>query len=282
MSSICVVTDNENLKPLLIASEGSAGHLPLTTIREGQKRAHIRLYQIDDTGKRKLYELTIDNLGESKPEIDLDGICRGGAVHLTFLLNGAPIKHVSLPIHEATTVKRPWWLLAPAVLIAAALVFLLFPDEAPPPAPANGSFTIPSDPVESSTIVEPPSAVIVEALEATVYFSPNSAVLLPDTQEALLGLAEELSTKPEWRVQVSGHCALAGTEQGRIELSWERAQMVSSYLLASGWSPQEAPVLTGFGGKMPVTVDEDLQHLNRRVEILGLPKLDHPVTRPLQ
>jgi outer membrane protein OmpA-like peptidoglycan-associated protein len=118
---------------------------------------------------------------------------------------------------------------------------------------------------ESQPAAPPPEA-------ETVYFGPNSSLLTRSARDRLSSLAEELVGYRQLRISIRGHCALYGTEQGRIELSNERANTVEQYLLEraeglgqdpSGWTVES----TGLGGKEPVTRDEDRQNLNRRVEI---------------
>jgi outer membrane protein OmpA-like peptidoglycan-associated protein len=102
-------------------------------------------------------------------------------------------------------------------------------------------------------------------VQETIYFLPNDAGLTESARTALESLADKLSE--DHRLTISGHCALAGTERGRIDLSMQRAQATLDYLLGLGWRPSERPVVAGRGGAEPVTLDPDRQYLNRRVEI---------------
>jgi outer membrane protein OmpA-like peptidoglycan-associated protein len=102
----------------------------------------------------------------------------------------------------------------------------------------------------------------------TVYFLPDSPVLTPQTRSSLDRVAEELSRLPEEAtVRIVGHTALAGTEQGRIGLSRDRARNVYRYLQEQGWTPRQEVTVRGVGGNEPVTRDPDRQEQNRRVEI---------------
>jgi outer membrane protein OmpA-like peptidoglycan-associated protein len=120
-----------------------------------------------------------------------------------------------------------------------------------------------AEPVEEAE--EP--AVLPE--DTVVYFEPNSDVLTPSARDKISSLAEELSDVRGLRLTVVGHCALYGTEQGRIELSHERARRVVRYLRAQSGQAAESWQINaeGLGGKEPVTRDEERQYLNRRVVI---------------
>lgn len=102
----------------------------------------------------------------------------------------------------------------------------------------------------------------------TIYFEPDTSFLTPAAKEKLAKLAMELRPYEGPQVRIRGHCALYGTERGRIELSRQRAREAYSYLREAGWRPQSPPKITGMGGKEPVTTDEHRQYLNRRVEVL--------------
>jgi outer membrane protein OmpA-like peptidoglycan-associated protein len=112
---------------------------------------------------------------------------------------------------------------------------------------------------------EPAPAPVTETV--TVYFEPNRSRLIDearDTLDTLLSILEEFE---ELSVRIEGHCALRGSEQGRIELSDERSAAVRRYLRDSGWTPEGALEVEGYGGQRPVTLSEEDQYLNRRVEI---------------
>ncbi len=121
---------------------------------------------------------------------------------------------------------------------------------------------------------------IVLPEKSLVYFEPNSSVLTASAREKLEELAKELNETFRAYAQfdgislrIRGHCALYGTEQGRIELSRERASVVTEMLLELV-DGEARSLLNGrmeirsLGGREPVTRDEERQQLNRRVEIL--------------
>ena len=133
---------------------------------------------------------------------------------------------------------------------------------------------------EQPIVSEPPpepetkSPVFVES-EITdrysVYFKPDSPDL---TAEARLGLSEFIQKLPtkkdfdeaEFELEVRGHCARYGTEEGRAELSRERALTVYNYL-KSQWGIEADSLVSGAGASEPVTLKLEEQYLNRRVDI---------------
>ncbi len=107
-------------------------------------------------------------------------------------------------------------------------------------------------------------------LRQQVFFGPDSSRLTAEAQQKLSQFARELQNlppEPDFQLRIVGHCALYGTEKGREELSYDRAQQVAEYLENSGWEPAHKPVIKGLAGQNPVTKDSEKQHLNRRVEI---------------
>ena len=104
-------------------------------------------------------------------------------------------------------------------------------------------------------------------LSQNVYFGPDSSELSPEARRALSRFAEELQDYNQLSLRIEGHCALYGTEQGREELSYDRAQRVAQYFRELGYSFEEEPVIIGRGGDEPVSRNNDEQHLNRRVVI---------------
>lgn len=100
--------------------------------------------------------------------------------------------------------------------------------------------------------------------QTTVIFKPESAALTA----AAKGEMDELIDKfPEnVGIEIGGHCAIFGTETGRVRLSRARAAAVADYL--SGRIPDSVRVeIRGYGGSRPITRDLELQDMNRRVEI---------------
>jgi outer membrane protein OmpA-like peptidoglycan-associated protein len=100
-------------------------------------------------------------------------------------------------------------------------------------------------------------------------FYPDSTVMLPGEQEKLNRIAEILKRYSDRDIMVSGHTALAGTADGRMRLSVERAQAVADHLLSKNVRSADRIVIRGYGAEKPVadnTTDEG-RRKNRRVEI---------------
>ncbi|AEJ61138.1 OmpA/MotB domain protein [Spirochaeta thermophila DSM 6578] len=102
-----------------------------------------------------------------------------------------------------------------------------------------------------------------------IQFPPDSAVLLPEEQEKLRKIAQILSRYPERDLLVEGHTALAGTPEGRLALSIERAKAVADFLMKLGVRRPEQIVIQGYGATRPIAdnATEAGRSRNRRVEI---------------
>ena len=116
-----------------------------------------------------------------------------------------------------------------------------------------------------SNAKEPVKKVIISV--HTAYFPPNNTSIQKDTAQKLKELAKELKSTPNASVEISGHCAMTGTEEGRERLSKARAYNVLDYLKKEGWIPETEPVVKWYGGSRPVTFDQNEIYKNRRVEI---------------
>ena len=109
---------------------------------------------------------------------------------------------------------------------------------------------------------------VVISLE-DIQFAPDSALLLASEREKLSIIAEILSRYSGRDILVEGHTALAGTAQGRMQLSLERAEAVAAYLIGLGARRQDQVVIRGYGAERPVadnSTELGMQR-NRRVEI---------------
>ncbi len=128
----------------------------------------------------------------------------------------------------------------------------------------------PSEAAQPADTAEPADAAVMR--QWTVYFLPDDPSLIPDTRRSLDEIVERLKRMADERggirsLRIVGHCALAGTEAGRIELSQARAGNVWRHLRQAGAPQPDSLTVRGIGGQDPVTREPDSQHLNRRVEI---------------
>ncbi len=285
MAAICVAVDNGHLETLLVISEGASGTLALTTLNSGQDSAIIEVSTTDRSHSEKLYTLRLDKLTIEKPEIDVRGLIRSGVLHLEFDLEGKTCHRKTIRLRGRNTRRR--WALIPLLLVLAIGLFFvqnrgpeqpesvnpvpetrILAEPQPEPAPIAGTSPrgeIPSADTEPlAPFSEQPEMPIL--LEQSVYFLPDSAHLTTEAKIILDDLMSRLTMDED--LSINGHCALAGTEQGRVGLSKQRANSVYSYFLLRGWPTANEPVLKGLGGSDPITLEPGLQHLNRRVDIL--------------
>lgn len=102
-----------------------------------------------------------------------------------------------------------------------------------------------------------------------IRFEPDSAILMPTELEKLRRIADVLKSEPDRHLQVSGHTALAGTVEGRMQLSQERARAVAEALIAMGVRAPEDITVVGYGADRPIADNgtEAGKARNRRVEI---------------
>ncbi|MDR0401063.1 MAG: OmpA family protein [Treponema sp.] len=105
-------------------------------------------------------------------------------------------------------------------------------------------------------------------LEA-VQFASDSPELLPAEKTKLDFIGEILSRYPDRDILVAGHTALAGTREGRQELSVQRAAAVADYLIRRGIRSEDRVVVRGHGAEQPLADNgtEEGRRRNRRVEI---------------
>lgn len=109
---------------------------------------------------------------------------------------------------------------------------------------------------------------ITIALE-NIQFQPDSAVLMPSEQVKLDKIAEILNRYPDRDILVGGHTALAGSAEGRLILSQERAAAAADYLIEHDVRTPDRMVVQGYGAERPIADNstEEGMRRNRRVEI---------------
>jgi outer membrane protein OmpA-like peptidoglycan-associated protein len=102
-----------------------------------------------------------------------------------------------------------------------------------------------------------------------VQFQAESAKLLPKEQAKLDKIADILRRYPDRDILVGGHTALAGSKDGQMRLSQERAAAVADYLIGEHVRGPERMVVRGYGAEKPLGDNrtESGRRRNRRVEI---------------
>jgi outer membrane protein OmpA-like peptidoglycan-associated protein len=81
-----------------------------------------------------------------------------------------------------------------------------------------------------------------------------------------------LARYPERAILVGGHTALAGSAQGRQQISTARANAVADFLVSLGVRKMDGIIVRGYGAERPLgdNATEEGLALNRRVEIILL------------
>ena len=130
---------------------------------------------------------------------------------------------------------------------------------------------------EPAVKAAPPAEPVIKYEESriadsiSVYFEPDSSVLTEETKNRLSMFIQQLPSSEDFEegsftLEVRGHCAKFGTEEGRAELSRERAENVDIFL-ETRWGLESESSVAGAGASEPVTLKKDEQYLNRRVDI---------------
>jgi outer membrane protein OmpA-like peptidoglycan-associated protein len=101
-----------------------------------------------------------------------------------------------------------------------------------------------------------------------IRFRADTAIMLPGEMEKLDKIAAILKRYPERDILIGGHSAMAGTTEGQMRLSIERASVVADYLVAQQALKTDQVVVRGYGAERPVADNrtEDGRRKNRRVE----------------
>ena len=102
-----------------------------------------------------------------------------------------------------------------------------------------------------------------------IQFLPDSTVLAAGELEKIKKIGVILKNIPGRDIMITGHTALAGTEEGRKKLSVERAGAVAEYLLKLGAKEEKEIMIQGKGALEPVADNSTAEGMrrNRRVEI---------------
>ncbi|MCL1837075.1 MAG: OmpA family protein [Treponema sp.] len=102
-----------------------------------------------------------------------------------------------------------------------------------------------------------------------IQFQADTAIMLPGEREKLNKIVDILKRYQERDILVGGHTALAGTADGRMKLSSERASVVAGYLIEQGARTPDRVVVRGYGAERPIADNrtEEGMRRNRRVEI---------------
>ncbi|MFW5742970.1 MAG: OmpA family protein [Spirochaetota bacterium] len=286
--SIAVLVDNREFVRFCPLREGESGLINLTTMLPDQDRAYIEVYFVNGNLREHIHTFHASGIrtGDHKPQIVVSAHVRGGAT-LTLRVDGELVATEAFSIPAAMRRGRPGpWIAAAGVTVLLALLGwgILWITRGSGPVEPSGAAAAASGP---GAVVEPEAEPLDDtALPAdppplpddrTLYFTPESADLIPETRARLDATAVAIA---EWvaaggdparlTVTAIGHTALYDTKASRLELSRERAQAAAAYLesrLQELGSIGVGIETSGRGGNDPVTREIEAQWLNRRVEI---------------
>lgn len=292
---LVVLVDNKEYVPVSRLREADSGAINLTTMLPDQDQAHIELFFRGPRYLEQIHTFHLSGLhqGPERPRIVVSAH-RRDALRVTLRVDGELREEQSFAVPEE--VHRIAWL--PVILIAAAVLVLagfgvaagmgLF-SRSGPQARLDGQTISRSaeaidrvitpleeiDPVADGEATDSSGEPAAEPIpvEQTVYFEPESAVLLPEAV-ALLNETAELIAESDAppALEAVGHTALFGNAPARQQLSEERAAEVARTLralLAERGMENVEISASGVGGSQPVTTAEDEQWRNRRVELTG-------------
>ncbi len=101
-----------------------------------------------------------------------------------------------------------------------------------------------------------------------LYFEKTKAKVLERSYPALDDLVTALEENPTLKIQIEGHTDNVGNGKDLMELSWQRAEAIKSYLVEKDIDERRVSTI-GFGSQRPVSdnFSEENRSKNRRVEI---------------
>jgi peptidoglycan-associated lipoprotein len=97
------------------------------------------------------------------------------------------------------------------------------------------------------------SPVYTPVVVENIFYAFDSAVLRPESKEALDELIRMLNDNPNVTIELGAHTDRRGTEAYNESLSLRRAQSVTDYLIAGGIAPERLES-RGYGKSVPKTV----------------------------
>lgn len=108
-------------------------------------------------------------------------------------------------------------------------------------------------------------------LSLLIQFDLNSARVLPESQQALINLAQAMQSKElaDVRFAIEGHTDAKGRADYNLKLSEQRANAVSAVLASHGVTSARLAAV-GKGATEPANAADPLAAENRRVRIVNL------------
>ncbi|WP_051757005.1 OmpA family protein [Nocardia sp. NRRL WC-3656] len=212
----------------------------------------------------------------TKPDSVIDSIGRQGRMphlagrHVTFHgLGIAAGSQPGLPPFARTLVEQLW---AGICQRAEAASCTVAHDASSGLAPV-ATLPVPVVPVPDA-ITEGGCPVWASLSDQTLHFSPESAVLPANADDALRPIVQSAAACSVQSIDITGHIADTGSGRDDRDLSGQRARSVADRLLALGLPAQQLGTVTGKGASEPVVpdivggvLDELRAQQNRRVEV---------------
>ncbi|WP_305779081.1 OmpA family protein [Nocardia nova] len=213
---------------------------------------------------------------KTKPDSVIDSIGRQGRMphlagrHVTFHgLGIAAGSQPSLPPFARTLVEQLW---AGVCQRAEAASCTVAHDASSGLAPVA---TLPVSVVPvPDAVTEGGCPVWASLSDHTLHFSPESAVLPANADDALRPIVQSAAACSVQSIDITGHIADTGIGRDDRDLSGQRARAVADRLVALGLPAQQLGTVAGKGASEPVVpdivggvLDEPRAQQNRRVEV---------------
>jgi outer membrane protein OmpA-like peptidoglycan-associated protein len=102
-----------------------------------------------------------------------------------------------------------------------------------------------------------------------IFFSFNSAILRPESDETLITLADLLNKHPDWKLVIGGHTDSIASDSFNLDLSSRRAAAVKTALVERFKIAETRLSTQGYGETQPRASNDTLEGRahNRRVEL---------------
>ncbi|MBF6446613.1 OmpA family protein [Nocardia elegans] len=212
----------------------------------------------------------------AKPDSVIDSVARQGRLphlagrHVTFHgLGIAAGSQPGLPPFARTLVEQLWAGICQRAEAASCTVAHDASFGLAPVAP----LPVPVVPVPDA-VTEGGCPVWASLSDHTLHFSPESAVLPANADDALRPIVQSAAACSVQSIDITGHIADTGSERDDRDLSGQRARAVADRLVALGLPAQQLGTVTGKGASEPVVpdivggvLDELRAQQNRRVEV---------------
>ena len=126
---------------------------------------------------------------------------------------------------------------------------------------------------EEATVLRKTDDIILRLISLS--FPVGKAVIEPQNFAMLTKVQQAINMFPECAITIEGYTDSHGSDQKNMELSKERADAVSQYLMANMGLDASRISATGYGESRPIATNEtkDGRAKNRRIDVIIRPKL---------